>query len=400
MEDALLKEIISKNGTKIVLVVADGLGGLPSAETGLTELETACTPNLDRLARSGSAGLSAPIGYGVTPGSGPSHLALFGYDPIQNRIGRGVLEASGIDFDLQPEDLAARGNFATLKDVLIIDRRAGRISTEENRRLCAILSKEIKEMDGVKIIIETVKEHRFVVIFRGKEMAEGLSENDPEKEGLAPLRIESLRGESRFAADIANKFVARVTEILKAEKANYPLLRGFAKKPNLPSFDQKYFLRSAAIASYPMYRGLARLAGMEVLLTGEKIADELKTLKENFNDFDFFYLHIKKTDSYGEDGNFAAKVKVIEEVDSAVGEIEKLQPDIIAVTADHSTPALLSGHSWHPNPFLLVSRYAMPDNLSGFSERECRKGSFGIFPATEIMPLLLAHALRLRKFGA
>ncbi|MBU2496074.1 MAG: 2,3-bisphosphoglycerate-independent phosphoglycerate mutase [Candidatus Omnitrophota bacterium] len=400
MEDALLKEIISKNGTKIVLVVADGLGGLPSAETGLTELETACTPNLDRLAKRGSAGLSVPVGYGVTPGSGPSHLALFGYDPTQNRIGRGVLEASGIDFDLQPEDLAARGNFATLKDGLIVDRRAGRISTEENQRLCAILSKEIKEIDGVKIIIRTVKEHRFVVIFRGKEMVEGLSENDPEKEGLAPLRIESLRNESRFAADIAHKFIYGVTEVLKAEKANYPLLRGFAKKPSLPSFDQKYFLRAAAIASYPMYRGLARLAGMEVLLTGEKISDELETLKKNFQDFDFFYIHIKKTDSYGEDGNFAAKVKVIEEVDSAVGEIEKMQPDVIAVTADHSTPALLRGHSWHPNPFLLISRYAMPDNLSGFSERECRKGSFGAFPATEIMPLLLAHSLRLRKFGA
>ncbi|MCX5642520.1 MAG: 2,3-bisphosphoglycerate-independent phosphoglycerate mutase [Candidatus Omnitrophica bacterium] len=400
MEDKLLQTIISKNDTKIVLVVADGLGGLPDPETSLTELETACTPNLDRLAQTGSSGLSVPIGYGVTPGSGPSHLALFGYDPIQNLIGRGILEASGIDFDLAPEDLAARGNFATLKDGLIVDRRAGRISTEENQRLCAILSKEIKEIDGVKIIIQTVKEHRFVVIFRGKEMAEGLSENDPEKEGLAPLQIESLRSESRFAAEISNKFVALVTEVLKTEKANYPLLRGFAKKPNLPSFDQKYFLRAAAIASYPMYRGLARLVGMDVLLTGEKIADELKTLKDNFSNFNFFYLHIKKTDSYGEDGNFAAKVKVIEEVDLAVGEIEKMRPDVIAVTADHSTPALLSGHSWHPNPFLLASKHAMPDNLSGFSERECRKGSFGVFPATEIMPLLLAHSLRLKKFGA
>ncbi len=400
MKDTLLKEIVSKNESKIVLVVADGLGGLPSAETGLTEMETARTPNLDRLAKTGSSGLSVPIGYGVTPGSGPSHLALFGYDPIRNLIGRGVLEASGIDFDLQPEDLAARGNFATLKDGLIIDRRAGRISTEENQRLCTLLSKDIKEINGVKIIIQTVKEHRFVVIFRGKDMAEGLSENDPEKEGLAPLRIEPLRAESRFASEVANQFVAEVMEVLKSEKANYPLLRGFAKKPNLPSFDQKYFLRAAAVASYPMYRGLARLAGMEVLPTGETIADELKTLKENFKNFDFFYLHIKKTDSYGEDGNFAAKVKVIEEVDSAVGEIEKLQPDVIAVTADHSTPALLGGHSWHPNPFLLVSRYAMADNLSGFSERECRKGSFGVFPATDIMPLLLAHSLRLRKFGA
>lgn len=400
MEDRVMKEIISKNGTKIVLVVADGLGGLPNTETGLTELETARTPNLDRLAKCGSAGLSVPIGYGVTPGSGPSHLALFGYDPIQNLIGRGVLEASGIDFSLQPEDLAARGNFATLKDGLIVDRRAGRISTEENRRFCALLSKEIEEIDGVKTIVQTVKEHRFVVIFRGKEMAEGLSENDPEKEGLAPLQIESLRNESRFAAAIANKFVARVTEVLKTEKANYPLLRGFAKKPNLPSFNQKYFMRAAAIASYPMYRGLARLVGMEVLSTGEKIADELETLKKNYRDFDFFYLHIKKTDSYGEDGNFAAKVKVIEEVDSTVGEIEKMQPDVIAVTADHSTPALLHSHSWHPNPFLLVSRYAMPNNLSGFSERECGKGSLGIFPATEIIPLLLAHSLRLKKFGA
>ena len=400
MNDELLKEVITDGESKIVLVVSDGLGGLPDRKTGLTELETAQTPHLDWMAQKGSCGLSVPIGCGVTPGSGPSHLALFGYDPVQNLIGRGVLEASGIDFPLQPDDLAARGNFATLENGVITDRRAGRISTEENKRLCAKLSAGIKEIDGVQILIEPVKEHRFVVIFRGKGLAEGLAENDPEKEGLAPPEIKSLRPESRFAGEIANKFIDRFTEILSGGKANYPLLRGFAKKPTLPSFMDKYHLKAAAIASYPMYRGLARLAGMEVLPTGEKLSDELETLKKHFNDYDFFYVHVKKTDSYGEDGNFDAKVKVIAELDGLVAGIVGLGPDVTAVTADHSTPALLRGHSWHPNPFLLFSASAMPDNLEGFSERECRKGSFGVFPATEIMPLLLAHARRLKKFGA
>ncbi len=401
MDTSLLREVITSNESKIVLLVSDGLGGLPNPETGLTELETARTPNLDRLAKAGSCGLSVPIGYGVTPGSGPSHLALFGYDPVKNLIGRGVLEASGIDFHLQPEDLAARGNFATLRNGVICDRRAGRISTEENRRLCQRLSEEIKEIDGIKIIIQTVKEHRFIVVFRGEKMAEGLSENDPGREGLPALEIKPLTKESFFSAQVDNKFVKAAAEVLRDEKAaNYPLLRGFAKRPSLPSFSQKYLLKAAAIASYPMYRGLARLVGMEILSTGERIVDQLETLKEHYRNFDFFYFHIKKTDTYGEDGNFAAKVKVIEEVDAAVGAIERLKPDVLAVTADHSTPALLRSHSWHPNPFLLVSPYAMADNLARFSERECRKGSFGVFPATEIMPLLLAHSLRLKKFGA
>ncbi|MFH0795663.1 MAG: 2,3-bisphosphoglycerate-independent phosphoglycerate mutase [Candidatus Omnitrophota bacterium] len=400
MEEAILKEVITRNESKIVLVVSDGLGGLPNPETGLTELETAKTPELDRLAKIGSAGLSVPIDYGVTPGSGPSHLALFGYDPVKNLIGRGVLEASGIDFPLQPDDLATRGNFATIENGLIRDRRAGRISTEENQRLCAKLSAAIPEIDGVKTIIRTVKEHRFVVVFRGKGLAEGLSENDPGKEGLPPLKIEPLKPESRLSAEIVNKFVEQASGVLKDEKANFPLLRGFAKKPGLPDFQEKYLLQAGAIAAYPMYRGLARLVGMEVLPTDEKTADELETLKKRYQDFDFFYLHLKKTDSYGEDGNFNAKVKVIEELDSLVGEIAKLGPDVLAITADHSTPALLKSHSWHPNPFLLVSRYAMADRLDKFSERECRKGSFGVFPATKIMPLLLAHSLRLKKFGA
>ena len=400
MEETLLKEVITKNESKIVLVVSDGLGGLPNPGTGLTELETAKTPELDRLAKIGSAGLSVPIDYGITPGSGPSHLALFGYDPVKNLIGRGVLEASGIDFPLQPDDLATRGNFATIENGLIRDRRAGRISTEENRRLCAKLSAAIPEIDGIKTIIRTVKEHRFVVVFRGKGLEEGLSENDPGKEGLPPLKIEPLKPESRFSAEIANKFVEQAFRVLKEEKANFPLLRGFARKPGLQGFRERYLLQAGAIAAYPMYRGLARLVGMEVLPTGEKPIDELETLKKHYQNFDFFYLHIKKTDSYGEDGNFNAKVKAIEELDSIVGEIARLEPDVLAITADHSTPALLKSHSWHPNPFLLVSRYAMADSLERFSERECRKGSFKVFPATRIMPLLLAHSLRLKKFGA
>ncbi len=402
MREDILKSIITENDEKIVLVIADGLGGLPDSATGRTELETARTPILDGLARNGgAAGLSVAIGYGITPGSGPSHLALFGYDPVENLIGRGILEASGIDFPLEPQDLAVRGNFATLRNGLITDRRAGRIPTEENQRIVELLGRELKEIEGVQVILRTVKEHRFVVVFRGAGLEAGLTENDPEREGLAPLEIRPLLPAAAFAARIVSLFVARVVELLRSEKsANYPLLRGFARKPALPSFRDRYRLKSAAIATYPMYRGLARLVGMDVLATGDTLASEVATLKKHYRNYDFFYLHVKKTDSYGEDGNFAAKVKVIEELDGLVGEVLGLKPSVLAITGDHSTPARLAGHSWHPNPFLLASEWALTDQLAAFSERECRRGSFGVFPATEIMPLLLAHSRRLKKFGA
>jgi len=396
----LIKSISISSPSKIVLLVIDGLGGLPRPETGRTELETAKTPNLDKLAAEGICGLSDPIGPGITPGSAPGHLALFGYDPVSYNMGRGVLEAVGVDFDLQPGDVAARGNFCAVdKSGLVTDRRAGRISTEKCAELCRLLDGKV--IDGVEIIIRPVKEHRFIAVFRGDRLSEKVGDSDPQQTGVAPLAISALNPEAGRMADIGNKFVAQARIALAEHSpANMVLLRGFSKRPHLPSMSEIYKLKPAAIAGYPMYRGLARLAGMEVLETGAGIEDEFKTLTRNYKDYDFFFLHVKATDSAGEDGDFDRKVAVIEEVDSLLPEITGLQPDVIVVTGDHSTPALLKGHSWHPVPLLLSSRWCRTDKMSEFSESACILGGLGRIPATQIMPLAMANALKLKKFGA
>ncbi len=396
----LLKEVAIPSPAKIVMLVMDGLGGLPKPETGKTELETARTPNLDRLAAKGMCGLSDVVGPGITPGSAPGHLALFGYDPIRFNIGRGVLEAVGIDFDLKPTDIAARGNFCTVNETgLVIDRRAGRISSEKCTELCRLLGGQI--VDNVKIFVEPVREHRFVAVFRGEGLAAEVSDSDPEQEGVAPREIHALNEAARRTASIANQFVTRARKLLAARRpANMILLRGFSGHPNLPTMSEIYKLKPAAIAVYPMYRGLAKLVGMEILPTGSNIQDEFATLKANYSSFDFFFLHIKWADSAGEDGDFGRKVGVIEEVDKTLPALTALEPDVIIVTGDHSTPALLKGHSWHPVPLLLYSRWCRPDRAGKFGESACAAGGLGRISATQIMPLAMANALKLAKFGA
>ncbi len=394
-------ELISiPSATKIVLVVIDGLGGLPSPKTGKTELETANTPNLNELVANGICGLSDPISPGITPGSGPGHLALFGYNPVRFNIGRGVLEALGIDFDLQSGDIAARGNFCTIdKDGLVTDRRAGRISTEECTKLCRLLDGLV--IDKVKVLVRPVREHRFIVVFRGEGLNPDVSESDPQQIGVIPKPVTTLAPEASRMADIANQFVSKA-KILLAEHhpANMLLLRGFSQRPQLPTMNEIYKLKPAVIAVYPMYRGLAKLTGMEVLKTGTSIEDELVTLKQNYTNYDFFFLHIKGTDSAGEDGDFDRKVKVIEQVDSVLPSLNSLEPDVIVVTGDHSTPAILKGHSWHPVPTLLYSKWCRPDKVREFTESACLSGGLGRFPATQIMSLVMANALKLNKFGA
>jgi 2,3-bisphosphoglycerate-independent phosphoglycerate mutase len=386
--------------TKIILIVIDGLGGLPHPETGKTELETANTPNLDKLATKGICGLIDPVSSGITPGSAPAHLALFGYDPISFQVGRGILEAMGIDFDLQPEDIAARGNFCTVdKGGLITDRRAGRISTEACTKLCQLLDGLI--IDKVKLLVCPVREYRFVAVFRGEGLVSDVSESDPQQIGVTPKPITALSQEASRMAGVANQFIAKTKAILaEHHPANMILLRGFSKCPYIPSMGEIYALKPAAIASYPMYRGLAKLVGMEVLATGTTIEAEFKTLQENYAKYDFFFLHIKGTDSAGEDGDFDRKVRVIEQIDSALPSLNSLETDVIVVTGDHSTPAILKGHSWHPVPILLYSKWCRPDRVNEFSESACLSGGLGRFPATQIMPLAMANALKLTKFGA
>ncbi len=403
---ALMQDLALQNNNKIVLLVMDGLGGLPLTPDGLTELETAHTPNMDRLARQGTCGLSVPIAAGVTPGSGPAHLSLFSYDPVKYDIGRGVLEALGIGFDLGPDDLAARGNFCTIdENGLITDRRAGRISTDTCIRLCDKLQAATGDaLPGYQVFVRPVKEHRFALVLRGPGLGGQLTETDPLLVGKPslPVRDESGTPEGARAAELVNRWVAVAREALKDEHpANSLNLRGLAKDPGLPNFTKIYGVRAGAIAIYPMYRGVAKLVGMTVLDTGTTHQSEIDTLKQHWNDFDFFFVHIKYTDSRGEDGNFDAKVKVIEEIDTLIPQIEALGPYVLIVTGDHSTPAKLRSHSWHPVPTILWSPDAMPDRCQVFGERECASlGGLGIFHATTLIPLAMGHAGRVQRYGA
>ncbi|MBN1863057.1 MAG: 2,3-bisphosphoglycerate-independent phosphoglycerate mutase [Dehalococcoidales bacterium] len=396
----LIKSLSQPSPAKIVLLVLDGLGGLPHPETGKTELETALTPNLDCLATEGVSGLAEMVSPGITPGSGAGHLALFGYDPLVFTIGRGALEAVGIDFKLEPGDIAARGNFATADQAgLITDRRAGRISNEKCVELCRLLDGMM--VNNVKVLVRPVREHRFIAVFRGEGLSAGVTDSDPQQIGVAPKPVTALKPEAAGLAEVANEFIARARKALAGQHpANALLLRGFSPRPELPDIGKLGKLKPAAIAVYPMYRGLARLVGMEVLKTGSSLEDEFATLKERYNDYDFFFLHVKWSDSAGEDGDFERKVRVIEDFDKALPGLMELAPEVMVVTGDHSTPALLKGHSWHPVPVLLCSRWCRPDSANQFSETACLGGGLGHFPATQIMPLAMAHALKLSKFGA
>jgi 2,3-bisphosphoglycerate-independent phosphoglycerate mutase len=396
----LIKSISITSPAKIIMLVIDGLGGLPRPETGKTELETAKIPNLDELAVKGICGLSEPVSPGITPGSAPGHLALFGYDPITFNIGRGVLEAVGVGFDLKPDDVAARGNFCTVdKEGLITDRRAGRISTEKCTELCRLLDGLV--IDRAEILVRPVKEHRFIAVFRGFGLSPEVSDSDPQQLGAFPLVIRAESPGAKRMAVIANHFVTHAQMTLAEYfPANMILLRGFSKRPNFPAMSEIYKLKAAAIAGYPMYRGLAKLVGMEILETGTTIKDEFKTLTENYRNYDFFFLHIKAADEAGEDGDFDRKVAVIEEVDSLLPELMDLKPSVVVVTGDHSTPALLRGHSWHTVPVLLYSKWCRADGVKEFSESACLLGGLGRLPATQIMPLAMANALKLTKYGA
>jgi 2,3-bisphosphoglycerate-independent phosphoglycerate mutase len=397
--ETLAKELSITTPSKIVLLVLDGLGDLPVE--GKTALEKARTPHLDRLASRAACGLTDPVFRGITPGSGPSHLALFGYDPLRHQLGRGILEALGSGVEVGRNDLVARGNYATLKDGLIVDRRAGRIPTSENERICRRLNEALHPPPGIQIALFPGKEHRFVVKFSGDGLSGALADADPQKDHKPPVAASALSAEAQNTAGFVNHFIADATRILSDEPvANTVLLRGFSRFPAIPSMSELYKIKPAAVANYPMYKGLARLLGMEILPVGSKTADLFDALKTGYKDHDFFYVHYKKTDAAGEDGNFPAKVEAIEEIDTFIPRIEALGPDVLAVTADHSTPCLLKSHSWHPNPFLLSARSAMPDDVSAFSERACGRGFLGRFPALQAMPLLLAHAGKLQKYGA
>lgn len=396
----LTRSLKTSNDSKIVLLVADGLGGLPQTPGGPTELEAANTPNLDALAVKSVLGGSIPVKPGITPGSGPGHLGLFGYDPIQYTIGRGALEATGIGFELQQGDVAIRCNFCTINsDGNITDRRAGRIATEQSAPLARKL-RDVK-VPGVEVFVEPVREHRFVVVLRGKGLEGNVHDTDPQATGVPPLDPEPMDEGSRATAEAAKVFIAEARKMLAGEaQANALTMRGFAAKPDLASYEEVYGLKAAAIAVYPMYKGLARLVGMDIVGNATTLEEQYSVLESEWNNYDFFFIHYKYTDSTGEDGDFEAKVKKTEEFDTIVPKIEALNPTVLIATGDHSTPSQLRSHSWHPVPTLLYSEVCRPDECTAFGEKECVVGGLGQFEAKYLMPMALANAGRLGKYGA
>ncbi|NDJ53194.1 MAG: 2,3-bisphosphoglycerate-independent phosphoglycerate mutase [Chloroflexi bacterium] len=402
MDFDFAKGVSEPGSSKIVLLVLDGLGGLPRESDGKTELEAANTPNLDQLAAEGICGLQQPAGWAVTPGSGPAHLGLFGYDAQRFVVGRGVLAALGVGFGLDMADVAARGNFCTVDDAgNVTDRRAGRIPTERGAELCALLQEQVS-IDGVEVFIQPVKEYRSLLVLRGEELSGEISTTDPQQTGVPPLEPRALDSAAEKTVGYVKEFISQAREILKDHSpANMLLLRGFAMRPDWPTIEDVYGLRCAAIAAYPMYRGVAQLVGMTPLKTEDSFAAEMTTLSEAWNDHDFFYVHWKRTDSAGEDGDFDKKVALIEEVDKEIPRLRELNPDVIIVTGDHSTPSKMKSHSWHPVPTLLWSPLARRDPVTTFGETACISGGLGPrMPATELLPLAVAHAGRFGKFGA
>ena len=399
---------MQENEKKIVLLVLDGIGDIPHPDFDFkTPLEAAKKPNIDKLAKKSVLGRIVPVHYGVTPGSGPGHLGLFGYDPRNYELGRGVMEALGLDIQLFPSDVAARGNFVTVdKDGLITNRRGGkgdidRLTTEETKKRVDLLSEKVNKILSIEILLTAGLDHRFVAIFRGREMRPNMSDSDPQKTGVPVMSIKALDSNSQISAQIVNEFQVRATRsISDFPYGNSLVLRGFSKRPNWPTMKQRYGLNCCAIAEYPMYRGLAQILGMEKLTTGSSPQDAFKTYVDNYNKYDFFFIHIKKSDSYGESGLFEDKVKVIETVDAALPVLESKMPDVLVITGDHSTPVLMKSHSWHPVPIMIYSEVCGADQTKKFTESECNVGGLSTFPSRHLMSIILANALKLSKYGA
>jgi 2,3-bisphosphoglycerate-independent phosphoglycerate mutase len=403
MHPDVLGPLVLEGSSKIVLLVLDGLGDLPNPDQGgRTPLEAARTPNLDRVAPAAALGRILPVAPGVTPGSGPGHLALFGYDPVETVVGRGVLEALGAGLELKQGDIAARANFCTVgPDDIVTDRRAGRIASEVCAKLVERLQREIARIEDVEVILKAGKGHRFVAVLRGPGLEGAVSDADPHHEGAVIPHAQPLVPAAAKSARLVNAFIECARAVLQAEHpANAVLMRGLSARPHLPGYAERFKLRAAAIAAYPMYRGVAQLAGMSVLPVGEAPADAFAAAKQRWSDFDFFFIHIKGTDMAGEDGNFKAKVETIEAVDQALPALLALEPDVLCVTGDHSTPVPVRGHSWHPVPVLVHARWCGADALIRFHEKSARVGSLGTFASRDLMAVLMANAGRLDKFGA
>jgi 2,3-bisphosphoglycerate-independent phosphoglycerate mutase len=403
--DEVYKNLLVPNDSKLALLVLDGLGDIATEATGFqTPLEAARSPNLDALAKRSAQGRMIPVAPGITPGSGPGHLGLFGYDPLEFEVGRGVIEALGLGIDLKHGDVAARANFCSLDAKgIVTDRRAGRIATEVCEAQVAMLAKKIKKIGGIEVIIKAGKGHRFVVVFRGNGLEGPLSDSDPHREGQPIATAKPLTKSAKAAntAKVVAEFHKQALPLLKnCQPANGFLLRGIAHQPKIPTFQERYGLNGAAIAIYPMYKGLAQLVGMRKVEGYTTVEEEFHAAADALKAYDFVFVHVKGTDMAGEDGNFQAKVAAIEEADAALSILMREKPTVLAITGDHSTPVPVKGHSWHPQPVMICSELAGWDGLDRFTERNANIGSLGVFEAKYLIRLMQANAKRLDKFGA
>jgi 2,3-bisphosphoglycerate-independent phosphoglycerate mutase len=394
-----LTPLLRDNHARIVLVVADGLGGYRDADHD-TELAEASTPHLDALAAAGSTGLVDPVSPGITVGSGPGHLALFGYDPQEHDLGRGVLAALGVGFDLQAGDVAARGNLATVDpDGIVTDRRAGRIADEDARKLVDRLNDHVS-VDGVQVFFRHIAEHRVLVVLRGEGLDPRLADTDPQETGVPARQPHARHPEAEHTARVVGELDEAMRGALQGERANALLLRGFDTVHELPSMGDRYGVRPATVAIYPMYRGVAQLVGMNVLPKPSDLRGQLAAMRSDWPTYDYWFLHHKKPDTAGHDGDRPAKVAGIEALDEVIPELMDLNPDVLVVTGDHSSPTQLSAHSWHPVPVVMWGPRVGRDDTTSFNEHAALRGALGRRPTMALMPEMLAAAGRLEKYGA
>jgi 2,3-bisphosphoglycerate-independent phosphoglycerate mutase len=405
LNKTLLPQIARRTDSRIVFIVLDGLGGVLGEAP--TALQASKHPNLDALASRSALGRHIAVAHGVTGGSGPGHFAIFGYDPLGLDVGRGLLEALGVGVDVRPGDVAIRGNYCTVDDQgILVDRRAGRIPTDQSAALTAMLATAMEQIEGARVEMHPGLQHRFAAVLRGTDLGADVADTDPQVKGVPPLLARARHARSGKTARIANAIVERAREVLgDRDVANSILLRGFSSRPDVLTLAELALLRPCAIAAYPAYRGVAAILGMD-LIDGvgptSSIADEVDALERVWNDgYDFFFLHVEATDSAGVDGDEERKGRVIEDFDAQLARIVALEPDVIVVTGEHSTPGPLAGHSWHPVPLLISGPWTESKGAARFDEVSCHEGRLGCaFPAPAILRMAMAQAGKLAKYGA
>ena len=399
----------------VILLIMDGLGDRPNEIfDNKTALQYSYKPNMDFLAEHGVTGLMSPVSYGIRSGSDTSHLSILGYRPEDYYTGRGPFEAMGLGIDLKPGDIAFRANYASVVNDMVVDRRAGRIRDTND------LSKKLEtEINGIKIIMKSGVEHRAALVLRGDNLSDKVSDTDPHGVNSKPLNTSPLDDNAKFTASIINKFLERSRKILNEHKinkdlisngklpANEILLRGAGKVPELPDFNIKYNLRAACISGTPLIRGIAKLAGFDIIdvdgMNGRidtNYKNIINSAMESLNKYNFILINIKGADIGGHDKKPEIKKYAIEETDRALKPFKDvLNNTLIVITGDHSTPCSYGDHSGDPVPILFSTDGIINDDVKKFDELSVSHGYYKI-KSNDIMPLILSYSDRSEKYGA